>query len=284
MSVKHRTRNGLLTNDPIPRYLEAMSWALYASFKNRDLAERTVGALLDAGVIPEDISLIAPTRESEPHELVVDYEPALMMVDAGMLGTAEVRYRSKSAEVEGSDVYESKIGGGISTSSPDDDVSAIEEMEDAESIAEDLIHPAKGRSFGSEEFGDADAFAKFGTLNQLRRHAHHTIDNIHGSSEISAFVEPGLLILGDGPLALKILEKSLIDHKRTPREVVRNGLWEVGVAPDAAANLAAELTGNGALISVVEAAGQVPIQQIESIIESAGGEHLCTFLIPGSSS
>lgn len=255
-----------------------MSVALYSTFKDRELAEQTVGALLDAGVIPEDISLV--TRLAGSGSVDPAYEPALQMVDAGKANLAELRYGPVSHEEEGSDLYESQVGGGIATDEPDDDVSGPEEMDDSESVTEDLVQPIKGSSYSSEEFRDADSFAQFGSINSLRpRIAATPRSEVAPIDEISAIAEPGLLILGDGHLALELLGLTVNGYKDLPSQAVLRALSRVGVPAETARTLASQLEGGGAILSVVETVGTVPIEQIEFLVEASEAENMCTFQI-----
>jgi hypothetical protein len=255
-----------------------MSVALYSTFRDRDLAERIVGTLLDAGVIPEDISLVTRLDEDPASKLVPNYEPALRMVDAGKANLAEMRYGTVAHEDEGSELYESHVGGGISTTEPDDDVSGPEEMDDSESVSEDLSQPARGVSFGSEEFRDADSFAEYGSLNVLQtRKALDSDPAVAPIEEISAIAEPGLLILGDGHLALELLRLTVNGNKEPPQTAVIAALCNVGVPDETARTLVASLEGKGAILSVVETIGMVPIERIEAIVESTQAEETYRF-------
>lgn len=257
--------------------------ALYSTFRDRDLAERIVGTLLDAGVIPEDISLVA-RLDVGGDQIETNYEPALRMVDAGKTNLSEMRYGTVAHEEEGSDLYESQVGGGIATDEPDDDVSAPEEMDESQSVAEDLTQPVRGASYGSEEFRDADAFAEYGSLNALQ--THKTLVGEPGVvpiDEISAIAEPGLLILGDGHLALELLGLTVNGHSDPPQEAVFRALVRVGVPEETAGILVQKLEGKGAILSVVETVGMVPIETIEAIVENSRAENVCTFDIEAAS-
>ncbi|MBI1756937.1 MAG: hypothetical protein HYR64_07515 [Fimbriimonas ginsengisoli] len=173
-----------------------MNAKIYAVFRGCDCAEDALLALQGEGIAPDDLSLLRKERATGllgPLEL----DPAPVE------RTAPARSAAGSslprAEREGSDLFESHIGGGISTSSPDDDVSAVEEMDDAPEIAEDQLAPANGRSYGSEDVLDAAEFASSGYLHALRpgkapfvREADSQITRLHAGS---------LHIEGDGPLS-----------------------------------------------------------------------------------
>src|SRR5688500_5835502 len=116
-----------------------MDPTLFASYRDPDAAERAFNALLDAGVQPEDLSLLVnnfaeggPTTSSD---LTGTYDPAVGSALVDMtVGEAHI-------ETEGSFVHESQIGGGINTSTREDSVSGVEEMDDGQAVAEDMIYP-----------------------------------------------------------------------------------------------------------------------------------------------
>ena len=114
-----------------------MTTILYAGYESFENAERVFGELLELGVPPEDMSLVCSFKRRSPQAL----EDALKMVDSGQVHFDEVRLGPGRFEAEGLEGLESSVGAGIATSTYDDDVSAVEEMEDAQDVAENLAEP-----------------------------------------------------------------------------------------------------------------------------------------------
>lgn len=108
---------------------------------------------------------------------------------------------------EGATDRESQIGGGIETASPDDDVSAIEEMDDSESISEEILYPSKGRSVEADEAGDIEIGARTGFFRTTWQVATHSkrAEPMLTEMELAGF---GLLI-GEGSLGEILLEAHL---------------------------------------------------------------------------
>lgn len=257
-----------------------MTNILYAAYSDPEVAERTLGELLEAGIAPEDLSLVAPAKNRP----AVAKSRALKMVDAGQSHLDELRLGLPGVEAEGYPELESQVGGGISTDDPDDDVSFIDEMDDSQEVAEDVAEPISGRWYGLDDEEEAREFAANGALDvtvptsagfgaKVRRRM-----TLHEGAPVSAEVLGGLLILGDGPLATELLSTELARPDMLPEDAMKTGLYRQGVAPAEAISLTNSLSGGGAVLAVTEAPGRLPLHQLEALVEKSGASALHLFV------
>jgi len=108
---------------------------------------------------------------------------------------------------EGSPDRESQVGGGIETSSPDDDVSSIEEMDDSESAAEATLYPTSGHSMGEEDAEDINRVTSAGFLGV---HSPKTRVLKFAETIIEQVPIKGIgLVIGEGGFGERILEASI---------------------------------------------------------------------------
>lgn len=247
-----------------------MQPTFYASFTNGEAAERTVGALLEIGVAPDDISLVVKqaTRPGADVELV----PEPLMVDAGEGGTYGDR---TGRQTEGSFSRESQVGGGIGTSSPDDDVSGIEEMDDSETVSEDMIYPTSGTSYSSQEDHDVTEAANTGFFNTTipGRHGNHAHDG--HLDELDSLLVPGFgLVLGGGDLATELIGGGMAtDVGGNPAAPLMEYLTDQGVSPDLAHDLGAVFDRGGAVLAVAVSPGKINSEIVLRMLEEAGARN-----------
>jgi len=237
---------------------------LYAGYDERERAERTLGELLELGMAAEDLSLIALA----PGVAASEKRAAALMVDSGR-GLPPLIPSER----------ESKVGGGIATTQPEDDVSYVEEMDDSQSVAEDLAEPFKERWYGLDDEEDASRFADTGTIDATRPPGTpFTLRKPKGPTpSMSVQAVNGVLILGDGPLATEMLIQEIAEAADVETST-RLALENLGVVPREARHLAHLMKRGGAIIAAVEIPGKVRFEDIESTIESSGGHDLKTFV------
>ena len=173
---------------------------LVSYFASTDGAQLAVADLMSEGLSEQDFTLLRLSKDGEsggtdPLEYVV----------APFAGNQS----NLSDITEGTPDRESEIGGGISTSSPDDDVSGPEEMDDSESASEDLIYPAEDRSRESDEAQDVEVEVTTGFSGtaipprSYERAAEPVVDEID---------LPGIgTLVGEGSFGTTVLDKVFKD-------------------------------------------------------------------------
>ena len=131
---------------------------LVSYFASPDEAELAIADLMDEGLSSQDFVLLKlgeqETGRTDPLEYVV----------APFAGS-ESRI---SDDTEDSAERESEVGGGIATTSPNDDVSALQEMDDSETVAEDQMYPSENHSIGDEQTRDVARAANEGAFDTTR--------------------------------------------------------------------------------------------------------------------
>src|ERR1051325_11553501 len=184
-------------------------------------AEHTIelaSALLDEGVLPEDLSVILDESFSGrisgstasngaqkiQRDLLADEEDE--NIDYAGSGNPEMDPASDDSLVPHEALYESEIGGGISTSRPEDAVSSVEEMDDSESVSEEMMDPLGTLDFrnqGPETPGLEDVpgrTSRFSTATGI--HGQEAGVGVGLMAALMPAVVPGVgLVMGDGPLA-----------------------------------------------------------------------------------
>lgn len=258
-----------------------MTWILYAHFASTEQAETALANVLDLGVAPEDVSLVALAGERSVNE-------ARLEIESRRTHAEELRYGFVRAESEGRDEFESAVGGGISTSEPEDAVSGVEEMDDGPDVAEDLTEPVRQEYFGTEDLEDVDRLAERGTIDSTRP-TGEGFDSVtlpySASSEddgLSVEIRGGLMIVGDGALATQLLVMELNGHPEDPSDAVKQSLYKLGVAPPEAIAMGGQIEVGGAVLAVSETLSTVPLEQIEATVAAAGGASLQTFVQAGT--
>jgi hypothetical protein len=168
---------------------------LLSYFGSVDQAESAVTDLISEGLKEDDFALLLLNSNSQ--EATEALEPLLAPQSPGVTHLGD--------DTEGAADRESEIGAGIATSTPDDDVSGVEEMDDSESAAEDLMYPADDRDFADEEeaevklAADTGYFQTTGPDRSPRRFADSTVDAID---------LPGLgALVGEGSFGETILAR-----------------------------------------------------------------------------
>ena len=248
-------------------------------------AEHTLelaSALLDEGVLPEDISIIVDESVSdrisgstngsgvqriERDLLTADDEDDEM--DYASSGNPEMDPSYDSSLNPHVPLYESEVGGGISTASPSDAVSAIEEMDDSESVAEEMMDP-----LGTLDFRDQNAETP--SLEDLpgKTSKFSTPTGIHGQeagvgvgllAALMPAVVPGVgIVMGDGNLASDLLG----EEDRAIDEGVRPFLLAQGLPEGEATQFEATLASGGGILEVTAASGQASGHQVRGVLDS----------------
>lgn len=224
-----------------------MTWLYYAGYQNPIDGERAVANLLEQGVPPEDISLVAKLADGEASEEVsVDYEPVL----AGVESTSEPLVSMQgdpSRSLEG--------------------VSGVEELDDSSNVAENMSEPLNDEWYGLQEEKEALEFANTGWIHDDSS-SRKLVGEVTptATSQISSIAIGGeAVLLGDGKLATNMLAQ-LVEHPGDVLKSLKRTLWQLGLAPEPALKLSDCYESGGAVLTVTETASAIPIQDIESLV------------------
>ncbi|HEY3782437.1 MAG TPA: hypothetical protein VGL56_15250 [Fimbriimonadaceae bacterium] len=247
---------------------------VFASFTNGEVAERLVGSLLESGVAAEDMSLIVKNN----HASLEDSNEALVMVDSGDAET--IRFGHTGIQTEGSYVHESRIGGGISTSTPDDDVSSVEEMDDSQEAAEEMSYPASAQSYSSQERRDTVQATNTGFFNTTKPNQESlglpNVDKNAIGDEISSVAIPNLgIAIGDGALATSVMGAGMADEVGgVPAAHIQDYLEDQGVPADLAFMLGADFEKGGAVVAIATPPGGADYDVIQQVLEDVGARNV----------
>ena len=193
---------------------------LISYFAHTSDAEIALSELISEGVSEQDFALvklgeIAHKNHLDALENVV--EP---------FGNLRV---NASETAEGTSDHESRIGGGIETVTPDDDVSAIEEMDDSETMAESMLYPASGHSIGGEEATDIEHFTESGFMDSNPKPDRHAK---HAERMLDEFEIPGLgIVIGEGGFGESLLEASISEGLPGVLSIINRYNSQVDSAP-----------------------------------------------------
>ena len=254
-----------------------MQPTVYASFTDAELAERTVGALLEQGVSADDLSLIVYSNGQGQ-----DPEHAVQMVDSGEAGAPMLG--QERDQREGSFLYESQVGGGIETSERNDSVSSVDEMDNAQEAAEDMIYPESGASFSRQEGHDVMEATHHSFFNTTRPgDAGLGTGEVLGEDmtvveedELRSMIVPGVgLVLGGGALATNLIGVGIATERGgSPAESMSQYLIDEGVALDQARGLSEDFEGRGAILSISVPPGTVDGEAVMRVLESTGARNV----------
>jgi len=263
--------------------IERMLPTMFASYLSREQAERLVGALLEAGVPAEDLSVVVRTDPSPPGEKthLCESRDGLAIVDSGEGNSPMFGHSAK--ETEGSFLYESRIGGGISTSSPDDDVSTVDEMDDSQTAAEEMSYPANAKSYSSQERLDVTRATNTGFFNTTDPGLEglgltDTGEESYGihESDISSVIVPGVgLVIGDGALATSLVGAGVATEVGgAPAATILEYLEDTGVPYELAFMLAKDFRTGGAIVAIATPPGGLDLEITQRLLEENGARNV----------
>ncbi len=261
---------------------------ILARFDKRIKGEEAFSALLGLGIAESDLSLLVPVETQGGFRQIDMGNGGFMEApDAGFIDPAsEAGYVGSGLglpriEAEGSMLLESSVGGGVSTSSPDDDVSSVQEMDDSESTAEAMLYPEAGESFSSQDAHDIERLAQTGSVDITgigpsgvsgsAEAEEIALDSLY--QDLSVILLPGWgAVFGDGGLATD-LTAAAIKHKaaRDPRPDLGTVLASTATPRDASLRLV-DCWGRGG--AILEAS--LPVEEsdalgVERVIVDHGG-------------
>lgn len=256
---------------------------VFASFDNPEVAQRLLGALLEAGIAPEDLSLVIKEGDNLRIDEAEQFEESgagMAMVDSGE--AAPQMIGNPGGQTEGSYTFESQVGGGISTSTRDDSVSGVEEMDDSQSAAEDMTYPASAQSFSSQERFDVAQGANTGFFNTTKPGPEglgvnpEQDDILPEESELTSLIVPGLgLVIGDGNLATSVIGAGVATERGgNPAADMKDYLTDQDVPNDLAWMLAKDFEEGGAVLAVAAPPGGADFDVIQGILENVGARNV----------
>lgn len=258
---------------------------VFGSYTDAERAKILVGALLEAGVAPEDMSVVihtngSPAIEDGPRHLE-ESEAGMAMVDSG---EAQVpQFGHERIQTEGSYIYESKIGGGISTDTPDDSVSGVQDMDDGQEVAEEMIYPASAQSYSSQERFDVAQGADTPFFNTTdpgpeSLGLEDTGEDQAGFADfgLTSLIVPAIgLVLGDGALATEAMGAGLASEKGgTSAATLQDYLQDQNVPRDIAFMLAKDFEEGGAVVAIAAPPGAADSQLIQDVLERNGANNV----------
>lgn len=261
-----------------------MQPTVFASYQDPSRAEVVVGALLEAGVAPEDLSLLVHDPEGSPqvrNELAPTLRP-LLLVDAGQPSTKMIGYEDK--ETFGSDVFEAPAGGGIDTSNSDDAIDTIDQSDRSQELAEDMIYPLNERPYSDNEARDVAEGAK-GFFNTTRPEGQPFAQSKTATSvpfeedALSPLHVPGVgYVLGGGSLSTEIIGAGLATEQGgNPAASLAEYLLDQGVTREEALELTADFASGGAIVSVASPPGTgIGLDRIEEAFKNNAGGNVMT--------
>jgi hypothetical protein len=260
-----------------------MQPTVFGSFSRADLAETLLGALIEAGAAPEDLSLVVRRNGVPSTDKLEELTSGNELIESGEGEPAF--YGHAAIQTEGSDIYESEIGGGIGTSTPDDDVSSVEEMDDSQSASESMSYPANGHSYSDEEERDALKATNTGFfhLTDTGPNGLGLVDPEGDShqklpSELSSLLLPHFgLVLGDGTLATELMGAGIAATVGgDPAARLQDYLEDQAVPHDLAFMLAKDFEGGGAVVAIATPPGGLDVDEIQRILEQTGAKNVKT--------
>ena len=258
--------------------------AYLVSVPNAEHTLELAAALLDEGVKPEDLSVVVDesyaervsaedSRAAPPRlesDLVID-PPRGDALTFASTGDIEMERSYESADNRNGILYESEIGGGISTASFDDSVSGIEEMDSSEEMAEEILHPLGDLDERSESAigKDPDPIEVPGsTLPHSSPTGIHGVEGGLAVGVLAALIPavvPGLgVVMGDGPLASDLLA----EEERAIEKGISPFLEAQGLDEPEATRFEATLASGGGILEVSAASGEASHRQILDVLES----------------
>lgn len=249
----------------------------FACFGSREETLEAAGALLQEGVQPEDLTVVVDESER------LDGRPAFAAVDDSLIlendlliertvDESSIDYaRTTDPALEPAvdlvaedrlPLHESIIGGGISTATPDDSVSSVDEMDDSQAAAEEMLYRTGLRdSREREEERDPEEAVSTGIQDfapdqELGSGIHGEAEGT-GTGELAALLPaavPGVgVVMGDGFLATSLLDAA---NEAGGRGLVPL-LVDQGLPEDEAVRYAAAVASGGGLVAVSLDVGNV---------------------------
>jgi hypothetical protein len=261
-----------------------MDPTLFAAFCNPGSGERAFSDLLDIGVQPEDLSLVISSKANGGQ--AIETSDRAVVYDAGSVnGLNNFVAGHQRIENEGSFVHESSIGGGISTSSRNDSVSGVEEMDDSQKAAEDELYPETGRPYSYQEAHDVAEAANKGFFNTTEPD-EPTIGAIGGPDDgpeitfdVSSINVNGIgRVIGDGTLATLATGAAVAANTGGESAVgLSDYLVDAGVPSEEVDDFYAPFSEGGAILAATIRPGDANALTAEELLTRLGAAVVRTY-------
>jgi hypothetical protein len=253
---------------------------LIASFPDLSTARNVLKSLLSDGMSPDDISLIGGHLEGRAGE----GSPGL-----GKLGDASVIVGREDDPMESEDngrasLAESNVGGGISTSGPDDDVSDVGEMDDSQSAEDSQSGLSDNQSTDDRESdelrrafntGFPTGVAGVDSSGGSRITPDHDLDGSLDTMTIPGFG----YVMGGGALATIALDFADLPPIESCN-TFRSFLEGEGVSEEIADSMLLNVRDGGAVLAVEIVPGAANPDAIEDLATKAGATKVGLFDSP----
>jgi hypothetical protein len=236
-----------------------------AAFRTPELTELAASDVLEQGVSGEQLSVVLDASAGARVFSLEGGDGAPIYVEDDLAVGHEGQMPASERYL-----YESPVGGGISTSTPDDDVSGIGEMDDGQSVAEDFLYPIGPIDRRSEEEDDPnEESADFVSRTDITEHgtlapggAVKGADFGESSSLFAMLTVQDIAdvgyVLGDGELATALGEAE---------ENVDSALALIGLPDEARAAIESALNLGGGVLAVVVPAGDLEENALAAILK-----------------
>jgi len=252
----------------------------YATFEDAGSARQLVQELVGIGIGPDDVSLIVPGETGGNDATVGD---ASYFVGREDDPVSDDLVPQDSPITDKITFQESSISG-IDTSNSDTNVESVDQMEDSQEAAEDLISPYAGISQGEHEADDLVLAVNTGfptdvpLIDDVREGDTYRQDQM--SDGFESIDVPGFgAVMGGGELSTVVLGFAEgVD--RQDRTLLLDHLKDEGVPESRAQDLWSALRNGASLIAIEVTPGQVDEGRIERLAEWYGGKNAEMFDAP----
>jgi hypothetical protein len=266
----------------------------YASFREASKAQQVALALLTEGVQPDDISVVA--HESTASQMGVGTiglqtdEATEPLEDAtAFVGRADDPDQdSVIPEARDSNSYiyqqESQVGAGIATSTPDDNASRYDEMDDIETAESEMIYAPSDRPHSRHEANDLQLTLETGFPTGVPVIDDFAQQRLPGEAAIAHGLDtitlPGFgVVMGGGPLATAALDMAKGENA-SGTEPLEGFLTEEGVPPRAAREIIEQVRQGGAVLAVALVPGEIDPTHVEELATRNGATEFGTYDAP----
>lgn len=259
----------------------------YASFSSTASVERVIAHLMSQGVGPDDISVLS-------HEPLLADVPAAApstngashLTDAtAFVGReddpdplAEPRHGRDLAKNNYS--VESPIGTGIRSDTTERTVDSVDQMQDAQSAAEDMTYPPELISQGDHEDDDMVRTLDKGfpsappVIDDFEQPAISDVNDLTQSLDAIPIPDFGVVV-GGGALATAALDLGNEDGNRDPQPLIQH-LLDQGMTKGEANEFIESFKSGKTLLAVALVPGEIEAPYVEQLAENHGAENAVT--------
>ena len=259
----------------------------YATFDSLQSGKAAVDELLRDGILPEDISLVGDYHgNAVSHELVAskatvgDASYFVGRSDDPVIGRASIQQLQSSKTPR----TEMDLMDGIDTSHLSSDVESLDQADDSQAMAEEVLDPEDGRSQEERERGDLRSELNTGFKEEPSEseslYDTQTLMQDQNTKGLETISVPGRgVVIGSGGLSTAALDLlSLSDGQSW--ETFSNFLIEEGLTEAEAASYRDAICAGQTMIAVEIVPGRVSETLVETVIERRGGAKAQLFDAP----